>query len=861
MRIFQCAVAKLVCFSAATVMCCAAPAVAADNRPFRPPAVPLITSDPYLSIWSEADHLNDSVTRHWTHHPHPLVSLIRIDGKSYRLMGDDPNEVEPFPQTNVSVLPTRSIYEFDDGHIHVTMTFMSAALPHDLNILSRPLSYITWSVRSVDNAKHAVSIYDSTSSLLTVNTPKQQVDWRHQTAGELTALCTGTVDQTYLTPAGDDTRIDWGYAYVAAPTSQTAAAIGADTTLLSSFVDGGKLPAEDDARMPRAADDQEPVMAFTFDIGSIAAEPVERHVIVAYDEVWSIRYFGKRLAPYWRRDGATAGDLLQSAEKDYPELVKRCEEFDKDLMADMTKVGGERYAQIAALAYRQCLCACGLAADANKQPLLFTKENTSNGDAATVDVIFPMDPIFVFLSPTLAKASLVSVLDYGASERWKFPCAPHDLGTYPNVRGTDEGGEAMPVEESGNILILMDAIAHDDGNADFATRWWPALTQWAHYLEQFGLDPEEQLCTDDFMGHLAHNSNLSIKGILALAAYGDLCRMRGDNAGAAKYQALAKADAAHWMTVALDDGHSRLAFDKPNTWSQKYNLVWDKLLDMNVFPPSVAENEVAHYKTVMQKYGVPLDSRTHLTKTDWSLWIATLAGSRTDFESIVSPIYDYLDQTTARDPLADSYVTDNVHSGGMHARPVVGGLFIKMLSDPEIWKKWATGDSQKIADWAPLPKRPVVTEVVPTSKQEAITWRYTFDQPPADYTAENFDDSAWKQGEGVFGHSVAAGVPQRTQWSTDDIWLRRQFTMPDLPPGKLRTLQFSIYHDEDADVYLNGVLALHEPGYNSGYELFDIFPLAAQLLKPGSKITMAVHCHQTVGGQGIDVGLVSATPQ
>jgi hypothetical protein len=847
---------KLFCLTALVAFYCTVPTVRADEKPFRPPAVPLITSDPYLSIWSEADHLNDDVTRHWTHHPQPLVSLIRIDGKTFRLMGNDPKDVPAFPQASVTVLPTRSIYEFDDGHVHVTMTFMSAALPHDLDILSRPLSYITWAVRSVDNAKHAVSIYDSTSSLLAVNEPNQPVTCERLTAGDLTALRSGTVAQTYFTPAGDDTRIDWGYAYVAAPTSQSASAIGADKSLLQSFVSDGKLPADDDKRFPRPANDDQPVMAFTFDLGTVSAEPIERHVIVAYDEIWSIKYFGKRLAPYWRRDGATPADLLQSAEKDYPQLVKRCEEFDNDLMADLTKVGGARYAQIAALAYRQCLCACGLAADANKQPLLFTKENTSNGDIATVDVIFPMDPIFVFISPTLAKASLVSVLDYGASDRWKFPCAPHDLGTYPIARGTDDGGEAMPVEESGNILILVDAIAHDEGNADFATRWWPQLTQWAHYLEQFGLDPQDQLCTDDFMGHLAHNSNLSIKGILALAAYGDLCKMRGDTAGAATYQGLAKADAEHWVKVAEEDHHSRLAFDKANTWSQKYNLVWDKILGLNVFPPSVAEDEVAYYKTVMQKYGVPLDSRTHLTKTDWSLWVATLATNQADFESIVSPIYDYLDQTTARDPLADSYHTDDIHSGGMHARPVVGGLFIKMLSDPEIWKKWAVGDTQKVGDWAPLPKRPISTVVVPTSQHEAIQWRYTLEKPAADWMAGNFDDTGWKQGEGVFGNRVPPGIPQRTNWTTDDIWLRRDFT---IPPGDLPNPQFTVYHDEDVEVYVNGVLALREEGYNNRYDTFDAEPAAKAILKPGAKITMAVHCHQTIGGQGIDVGVVNVS--
>ena len=363
----------------------------------------------------------------------------------------------------------------------------------------------------------------------------------------------------------------------------------------------------------------------------------------------------------------------------------------------------------------------GLAADAAGQPLLFTKENTSNGDIATVDVIYPMAPMLLLLSPSLMKASLVPVLDYSASPHWKFPNAPHDLGTYPVVMGRDDGGEGMPVEESGNMLLLCDAFAQIDGNAEFAAKWWPQLTQWAQYLEKYGLDPENQLCTDDFMGHLAHNANLSVKAILGLAAYGDMCRMRGDRPRPpSATPAWPRQDAEHWMKVAVEGDHYRLAFDKPGTWSQKYNLVWDKILGLNVFPPSVAEKEVAYYKKVMQPFGVPLDSRTKLTKTDWSLWSATLAENQADFEALVSPIYDYLNRTSARSPLVDSYVTDNLKSDGMHARPVVGGLFIKMLADRAMWKKWAGRDRARVGPWAPLPPKPEVTEIVPTSQHKAV---------------------------------------------------------------------------------------------------------------------------------------------
>ncbi len=448
------------------------------------------------------------------------------------------------------------------------------------------------------------------------------------------------------------------------------------------------------------------------------------------------------------------------------------------------------------------------------------------------------------------------VLNYAASERWKFPNAPHDLGTYPVARGTDDGGEGMPVEESGNMILLCDAIAKIEGNADFVTPWWHKLTQWAQYLEKFGLDPEEQLCTDDFMGHLAHNSNLSVKAILALAAYGDLCRMRGDEANAQKYFKLAKADAEHWIKVSDDGDHSNLAFDKPGTWSQKYNLVWDRILGLNVFPPEVARREVAYYKKVMQKYGVPLDSRTKLTKTDWSLWSATMAEDPADFEAIVSPIYDYLTATSARMPFVDSYITDKLASDGMHARPVIGGVFIKMLADREMWKKWASQDHAKVGAWAPIPKRPVIKEVVATSQIEPATWRYTFEKPPKNWAAADFDASGWKEGPGGFGTKGTPGAVVGTVWNTPDIWLRREFTMP---AGEFADLQLLVYHDEDVEVYVNGVLAAKEGGFVNSYGPLEISKTALEMLKPSAKITLAVHCHQTEGGQGIDVGIANVT--
>ncbi|MHB1557315.1 MAG: glutaminase family protein [Isosphaeraceae bacterium] len=829
---------------------------------FRPPAVPLVASDPYLSVWSMADRLTDDPTRHWTRRPHPLSSLIRVDGKAFRLMGTEPKGVPAMKQVGLEVLPTRSIYDFEDAGIHVTLTFMTPALPDDLDVLARPLTYLTWAVRSTDGAEHAVSILDGASALLTVNNRNQQVEWKREAMGGLTALRVGTVAQTLLQPAGDDTRIDWGYLYLAASSSQAKAAIGAMGDLLASFAEKGTILDSGEPNAPRAAGDREPCLAFAFDLGKVGAEPIARHLMIAYDEIYAIKFLGQKLRPYWRRDGAGPAELLQAAERDYHQLIGRCEAFDRELMADMTKAGGIRYARMSALAYRQALAGCGLAADSNKQPMLFPKENSSNGCVATVDVIYPAAPQFLLMGPTYAKALVAPALVYSTSPRWKFPFAPHDVGTYPQANGQVYGGgedskneaDMMPVEESANLILLCAAIARMDGNAEFASRWWPQLTRWEAYLEKYGEDPENQLCTDDFMGHLAHNANLSVKAILAIAAYGELCKMRGDDAAAAKYLMLARQNARHWMKMAGDGDHYRIAFDRPGTWSQKYNLVWDRLLKLNVFPPEVARNEIAYYKQVLQKYGVPLDSRTRLTKADWCLWSATLTDEREDFEAIVNPIYDYLNETTARLPFVDSYVTDNRASDGMRARPVIGGVFIKMLEDPAVLKKWASRDRFPLGDYAPAPKPPRVTELVPTSREKSAAWKYSIRRPGEGWTRADFDDSGWREAPGGFGTRGTPGIRVATSWDTPDIWLRREIQIP--AGADPAAVQLFLYHDEDAEIYINGVLAARETGYVTTYQAVEIAEPARRLLRPGAKVVLAVHCHQTGGGQGIDIGLV-----
>jgi hypothetical protein len=233
------------------------------------------------------------------------------------------------------------------------------------------------------------------------------------------------------------------------------------------------------------------------------------------------------------------------------------------------------------------------------------------------------------------------------------------------------------------------ALEKIEGNANFANQYWPLLSRWAAYLRENGMDPENQLATNDMSGHLAHNTDLSIKAIIGIAAYGKLCEMTNRSEESKSYLTTAREYANNWASMADDGDHYRLAFDRPGTWSQKHNLIWDRVLGLDIFPASVAQKETAFYMTRLNRYGLPLDNRESYSLVDWTVWTAALSDSKGTFETLIQPIYRFADESPDRVPLADWYGTVDGKHLYFQARPVVGGIFIRMLLEPGMWEKWA----------------------------------------------------------------------------------------------------------------------------------------------------------------------------
>lgn len=787
------------------------------------PAYPLITHDTYFSIWSMTDTLNVSPTKHWTGADQPMIGMIKVDGKSYRVIGaegkfynnilatsdeqnysvkyvetepkngwndvsfDDSNwktgaapftsneknsgtlwnsydlwtrrvfnldktnftrlflklnhddnievyvngqqvyqhtgwihkyeyipldakklnlkkgknvlaihiantaggafldagivsepEMKKNPsereaqQKNLTMNATQTIYDFTCGPVDATITFTSPLLLKDLDLLSRPVSYVTYSVKANDAKSHDVQLYFGASTDIAVNTPAQEVVTTKYNSSQLNILKAGTKEQPVLQKKGDDLRIDWGYMYVAVPASAKAA----EYVTTASQAEASFITKKENST---ATSGKNLFLNTSVNLGKVGAQPKEQYFLLGYDDIYSVQYFHKNLKPWWNRNGdQTIEKQLSLAAKDYKSVMQKCDDWNKKLYQDLVNAGGETYANLCILAYRQSIAAHKLLQSPDGELLFLSKENFSNGSINTVDITYPSSPMYLAYNPELLKGMMNGIFYYSESGKWNHTFAAHDLGTYPIANGQTYG-EGMPVEESGNMVILAAALAKVEGNADYAKKHWQTLTTWANYLEKEGFDPVSQLSTDDFAGHLARNANLSVKAIEAIGSYGMMAKMLDMQDVAEKFTDTAKNMAKRWIVYDDLGDHFALTFDKTDSWSQKYNMVWDKVLDLNLFPKEVYEKEIKFYLTKQNEFGLPLDSRKTYTKSDWITWTATLADNQQNFEALIDPVFKYTQETPTRVPMSDWYETTNGKQVGFQARSVVGGYFMKLL--------------------------------------------------------------------------------------------------------------------------------------------------------------------------------------
>ena len=647
----------------------------------RAASIPLVTHDPFFSIWSSADHLYDKDTVHWCGVVQKMRGYLYIDGKKYAFLGN--KEVNAYlEQKSIDVTATATEYIFENEKVELRYRFTSPLLPDDMLLMSRPCTYVDVEVKKKVKCETSLDFYVYADM---VRQTKDAVLGFDGKRGSYIFSNMGRAVQMPLGGSGDDVAIDWGYAYVACQDE------GAKVTFDE---------AREYIRLELPLHDKK-----------------EATFILAYDDLVSINYFGMWKKAYWTEEYATILDAIEDAFLNQAEVKERAKKLDERIEEQAYKIGGDAYVFLCNMSFRQAIAAHKLITDENGEKIFLSKENDSNGCVGTTDVTYPSVPLFLLFDTEYLKAMLRPIFRFAECDVWEYDFAPHDVGRYPYAWGQayacrykygnsdmkktlwEDGKSAvfppfymyptgsdvydvsyqMPVEECGNMLIMVATICKTDGNAEFAKPYWQLLKQWKNYLVTYGADPQDQLCTDDFAGRLSHNVNLSVKAIVGIEAYAMLADMLGESEESQKHHLMAKELALDWERRAFSGDHYKLVFDQDDTWSLKYNLVWDKLWGSHLFSDDVYRREMKYYISKLCEYGVPLDSRTTIAKSDWILWCVAMADEQEQAHQLIASVANYLESTDSRVPFGDCYDACSGLYWRFIARSVQGGIFMPML--------------------------------------------------------------------------------------------------------------------------------------------------------------------------------------
>lgn len=669
--------------------------------PIRPPAVPLAVRQPYLSAWLPSTLLPGTSPQFWQGSKTGMTGIIRIDGTSYLFMGDpklvltvpDGNHgkahtLQDFPhaldQTALRMTPTRSRFELQGGGVGLVVEFLSPVEPGDLRRQSIPLSYVTVTASSIDGRSHHVQLYLDITGGWVSGENEQQITWAPVHSKGMQAWA---VELKAPKPLSEQKQFAaWGtVVWATGKRDGLTFESGEDTRVRGRFVEHGKLSNRNDTDY-RSINDRWPVFGLSADLGQLEGSAVTTEFIIGQVRTPSVSYMGKPLRPLWARYFDAWQDMLGFFHADAAAAAQRAGWLDARITRDARVTGGTTYEGLCTLALRQAYGGTELVEGPDGEPWAFLKEISSDGNVSTVDVVYPASPVWIYLDPAYLRLLLAPLLAYAEKGGWPEKFAEHDLGSaYPNAAGHNDGKEEdMPVEESGNMLIMVAAYlrrAPAPQAAAFARMHYRILRQWAEYLAANLPDPGFQNQTDDFAGSIAHSVNLALKGIIAVAAMGQIATAASHGEDAARYESLARQYMAYWTKHAQDssDQHLDLTYNGSgggdNTWGTLYNAFADRLLGTNLVPEHVRKEEAAWYTRMSNTFGLPLQVPHSYAKSDWELLTAAWLSDFPIAQQLIDRVYAYANTTPDRVAFSDLYSTVTSRRVAFEARPVQGGIF------------------------------------------------------------------------------------------------------------------------------------------------------------------------------------------
>ncbi|WAQ85622.1 hypothetical protein PtA15_6A250 [Puccinia triticina] len=698
-------------------------------HPLLPPAIPLAVKSPYFSAWlatgkegGNGGYLAGRWAQFWPiQFPENTFAyrlgwagLIRVNGKTYEFMGQ-PNDDDigngnlRATQLTFNCTPSQSVFKFEAGGVHFLVTFLSPLpIAGDLLRQSLPFSYMSIELLDEKSSNNdEVIVYTDIQADWASGDHSVIATWSHSDSGKSFSYQVGRKDQLLFTEKNE--YAEWGQAmYATQKIKGLTTASGTASALRKEFVSQGKLSGTQDTEY-RAISDRTAGFGYAvplarggqpavFAIGHVRDPYVQsiEKVPGGDSQGTMVQKWG-----YWRSKFSQTSEAINFFLEDYPKAIQSAREIDKTITDDAKRLGGDDYVAIVSLSARQALGSMELTIGKDSagnfdvsDVAAFSKEISSNGDMSTVDVIFPQFPIFAYLDPALVRLNLEPIFKYSESGLYPNRWTVHDLGRYPNATGHNDGKDAsMPVEEAGNILIMVLSYYQLTKDVDWLKKHYNTLTQWAKFLIDDGLVPAEQLSSDDFAGKLANQTNLALKAIVGIGAMSQIALATGDNDNGSKLRSTAEDYISKWVKYALADNgqHTKLAYQLNDSWGTLYNLFADRLLNLKLVPQSIYETQDKFYPSVSNDYGVPLDSRHTWAKTDWQMFAAGASISTQTRDLFTAKLVKYLQANKVNAGFPDLYETQTGEYPGRSStstwriefinRPVVGGHFAILALD------------------------------------------------------------------------------------------------------------------------------------------------------------------------------------
>ncbi|KAH9844226.1 DUF1793-domain-containing protein [Rhodofomes roseus] len=670
--------------------------IAWKATPFNPPSVPLAVRSPYSSAWlsqgaGSGSALSAAWPQFWNGDTLGWAGFVNVDGVSYNFLGAPAVANTTFKratQASLSWTSTQSVFVMTAGPVQLTVTFLSPVEPSSLVNQSMPFSYMAVNAAPTDGKSHSVQVYSDISAEWVSGTDSQKVNWT-TTTGDVIIHQAQLQNQTLFADSGD--RIQYGAAYYSSlSSSNTTWQTGQDIVLRAQFIKNGTLLNTQDTNF-RAINNNWPCFAFAHDLGNISGQSDAVVFAVGHARDPAINYVTsggtmQSRSSLYLSQFSSINDAITAFVKDYSNALSRADALDAEVNKDTSAISSN-YSDIVALSIRQTFGAIEFTyTPGNTSDVMaFVKAMSSSESISTTDVIYPAWPLVLYTNAAIGKALLLPLLEYQATGQYPNKWACHDLGpAYPSAPGYPKGNDTqMPIEESGNMLIMTLSYTQKTGDKSLITTYYNLLDQWAQYLVSNTLEPASQLSSDAFAGSLVNQTDLALKGIIGIKAMAEIASLVGDSSANSNYNSIASSYVQKWQQMATtsDGMHLTLQYGNSSSWGIAYNLYADQLLGTNIVPSSVYDMQTQWYTSVENTYGVPLDTRNTYTLSNWEIWAAAIMTTTSARNQLINYVHKYLASSLNSLPASDWYDTATgkaqCSTGNscqpFRARPVVGG--------------------------------------------------------------------------------------------------------------------------------------------------------------------------------------------